>query len=158
MGLSDLAKRMKDGPVAGLPSGTTYFDASAEFSGTLQLRQSVWIDGAIEGEIDCDQDVTIGPSGRVRARIRAQSVVIEGELHGDIEARGEITLHKTARVFGDLTTEGIVVEKGAKVEGRITIGSADQRAAAESSARSARDASALCSAPQALASATAVRE
>jgi cytoskeletal protein CcmA (bactofilin family) len=124
MGLSDLAKRMKDGPVP-VPVGggeTTYFDESAQFSGTLHLRQSVCIDGAIEGEIECDQTVKIGPSGRVTARIRAQSVEIEGELHGDIEARGEITLHKTARVFGDMTTEGIVVEKGAKVEGRIIIG------------------------------------
>jgi cytoskeletal protein CcmA (bactofilin family) len=125
MGFGDLAKRMKDGSApASTASGTTYFDESAEFSGTLHLRQSVCIDGAIEGEIDCDQTVTIGPSGRVRARIRAQSVVIEGELHGDIEARGEITLHKSARVYGDLITEGIVVEKGAKVEGRITIGAA----------------------------------
>jgi cytoskeletal protein CcmA (bactofilin family) len=123
MGLSDLAKRMKDpGAAPGGPE-TTYFDESAQFSGTLHLRQSVCIDGAIEGEIECDQTVKIGPSGRVTARIRAQTVVIEGELHGDIEARGEITLHKTARVFGDMTTEGIVVEKGAKVEGRITIGS-----------------------------------
>jgi cytoskeletal protein CcmA (bactofilin family) len=126
MGISDLAKRMKEGAgVAGAGSGgeTTYFDESSQFSGTLHLRQSVRIDGAIEGEIECDQTVTIGPAGRVTARVRAQSVVVEGELHGDIEARGEITLHKTAKVIGDLMTEGIVVEKGAKVEGRITIGS-----------------------------------
>jgi len=129
MGLGELAKRMKDGP-AGASGETTYFDESAQFSGTLHLRQSVSIDGAIEGEIECDQTVRIGPSGRVSARIRAQSVVIEGELHGDIEARGEITLHKTARVFGDMTTEGIVVEKGAKVEGRITIGSVPAPSAA----------------------------
>lgn len=125
MGISDLAKRMKEGAGGGSSAGggeTTYFDESSQFSGTLHLRQSVRIDGAIEGEIECDQTVTIGAPGRVTARIRAQSVVIEGELHGDIEARGEITLHKTAKVFGDMTTEGIVVEKGAKVEGRITIG------------------------------------
>jgi cytoskeletal protein CcmA (bactofilin family) len=127
MGISDLAKRMKEGAASvggGATAETTYFDESSQFSGTLHLRQSVRIDGAIEGEIECDQTVAIGPTGRVTARIRAQSVVVEGELHGDIEARGEITLHKTAKVIGDLMTEGIVVEKGAKVEGRITIGSA----------------------------------
>lgn len=124
MGISDLAKRMKEGASGGNGGEATYFDESSQFSGTLHLRQSVRIDGSIEGEIECDQSVTIGATGKVTARIRAQSVVIEGELHGDIEARGEITLHKTARVFGDLTTEGIVVEKGAKVEGRITIGTA----------------------------------
>jgi cytoskeletal protein CcmA (bactofilin family) len=120
MGFSDLTRRMKD---AGPEPETTYFDESSQFSGTLHVRQSVCIDGAIDGEIDCEQTVRIGAAGRVTARIRAQSVVIEGEVHGDIESRGEITLHKTARVFGDMTTEGIVVEKGAKVEGRITIGS-----------------------------------
>jgi cytoskeletal protein CcmA (bactofilin family) len=125
---------MKEGAVAPLGGAaeTTYFDESAQFSGTLHLRQSVCIDGAIEGEIECDQTVKIGPSGRVTARIRAQSVEIEGELHGDIEARGEITLHKTARVFGDMMTEGIVVEKGAKVEGRIIIGSVATSAPASS--------------------------
>jgi len=123
MGFSDLAKRKKDGTGSASGGETTYFDESSTFSGTLHLRHGVRIEGSIEGEIECDETVTIGPSGRVTARIRAQTVVIEGELHGDIEARGEITLHKTAKVFGDLTTEGIVVEKGAKVEGRITIGS-----------------------------------
>ena len=137
MGLSDLARRMKDGSGTAPGTETTYFDESAEFSGTLHLRQSVCIDGAIEGEIECDQTVKIGPSGRVTARIRAQSVVIEGELHGNIEARGEITLHKTARVFGDMTTEGIVVEKGAKVEGRITIGCAAPAALPASTPRPA---------------------
>jgi cytoskeletal protein CcmA (bactofilin family) len=66
--------------------------------------------------------VTVGESGRVNAQICAETVVIDGEIHGDIEARGEITLSKTARVYGDIMTEGIVIERGAKVEGRITIG------------------------------------
>ena len=104
-------------------TGTTYFDESSEFSGTLRLQSSACIDGSVEGEIDCERDVTVGPSGRIRAQIHAQSVEIFGEVHGDIQARSEITLHKTARVHGDMTTEGIVIEKGAKVEGRITIGS-----------------------------------
>ena len=58
----------------------------------------------------------------MNAQVRAESVVIDGEIHGDIEARSEIMLSKTARVYGDIMTEGIVIERGAKVEGRITIG------------------------------------
>jgi len=101
---------------------TTYVDATSEFTGTLKLAKSLHIDGAVEGDVDCAATVTIGTSGRVTARVRAESVVIDGEIHGDIEARSEIMLSKTARVYGDLTTEGIVIERGAKVEGRITIG------------------------------------
>ena len=111
--------------MAALPAATattTYVDATSEFNGTLKLAKSLHVDGAVEGEIDCAATVTIGASGRVNAQVRAESVVIDGEIHGDIEARSEITLSKSARVYGDLMTEGIVIERGAKVEGRITIG------------------------------------
>ena len=100
----------------------TYVDEKSEFQGSLKLQKSVHIDGTIEGELDCSATVTIGPTGKVTARIRAESVLIDGEVHGDIEARTEITLRKSARVYGDLKTEGIVIERGAKVEGQITIG------------------------------------
>ncbi|HTO08513.1 MAG TPA: polymer-forming cytoskeletal protein [Myxococcota bacterium] len=100
----------------------TYFDESSQFTGSLKLNKAVHIDGSIEGDLDCTAAVTIGTSGKVTARIRAESVLIDGEVHGDIEARSEITLRKTARVYGDMKTEGIVIERGAKVEGQITIG------------------------------------
>jgi len=120
-------------------STTTYVDESSEFSGTLKLAKSLHIDGAIEGEIECAETVTIGASGRVTASVCAEFVVIDGEIHGDIEARSEITLSKTARVYGDLMTEGIVIERGAKVEGRITIGPV---------ARSVRPATVVTPAPE----------
>ena len=100
----------------------TYFDESSQFTGSLKLSKSVQVDGSIEGDLDCAGQVTIGTTGKVTARIRAESVLIDGEVHGDIEARTEITLRKSARVYGDLKTEGIVIERGAKVEGQITIG------------------------------------
>ena len=104
------------------PATTTYVDESSQFTGTLKLTKNLVVDGTVEGEIDCAATVTIGSSGRVNAQICAETVVIDGEIHGDIEARSEISLSKTARVYGDLMTEGIVIERGAKVEGRITIG------------------------------------
>jgi cytoskeletal protein CcmA (bactofilin family) len=120
---------------------STYVDASSEFTGSLKLQKSVHIDGSVEGELDCSATVTIGPNGKVTARIRAESVLIDGEVHGDIEARTEITLRKSARVYGDLKTEGIVIERGAKVEGQITIGpsggNASRRANANGGSESA---------------------
>lgn len=103
-------------------SAATYFDQSSAFTGSLKLQKNVHIDGSIDGELECAATVTIGPSGKVTASIKAESVIIDGEVHGDIEARTEITLRKSARVYGDLRTEGIVIERGAKVEGQITIG------------------------------------
>jgi cytoskeletal protein CcmA (bactofilin family) len=102
----------------------TYVDATTEFRGSLKLKGNVALDGTIEGDVVCSGTVRIGASGHITGEIRADSVVIDGEVHGDLHVQSEITLHKSARVFGDMTTQGIVIEKGAKVEGRITIGTA----------------------------------
>ena len=115
------AGEARPSPLPALPAGT-YFDQSSAFTGSLKLQKNVHIDGSIDGELDCAGTVTIGATGKVTATIRAESVLIDGEVHGDIEARTEITLRKSARVYGDLRTEGIVIERGAKVEGQITIG------------------------------------
>jgi cytoskeletal protein CcmA (bactofilin family) len=100
-----------------------HLDAGSELSGTLRAQRDIRVDGSIDGEIECAGTVTVSANARVKANVRASSVVIDGEVHGDIDAESEITLRKTARVHGDLTTEGIVIERGAKLEGRITIGS-----------------------------------
>jgi len=104
---------------------TTYLDEGCELTGTLSFREGVRIDGRVEGEIDCKKTLVVGESGRVNATIRSESVVIHGQVEGDIAARRKITLHKSARVTGDMCTAGIVIEEGARVEGRILIGSED---------------------------------
>ena len=134
VGAAPAAESAKPRALAASPANTTYVDESSHFTGTLKLQKSLVVDGSVEGEIDCAATVTIGASGRVNAQICAETVLIDGEIHGDIEARGEITLSKSARVYGDIMTEGIVIERGAKVEGRITIGpvkSAKRSAAGE---------------------------
>lgn len=112
--------------VPAVAEAPTYFDEQSEFSGTLRLSNSATIDGRIEGEIECHGSIAVGPTGSVQGQIHAESVVVHGEVHGDIDARAEITLHKSARVHGDMVTEGIVIERGATVEGKITIGALSQ--------------------------------
>ena len=51
---------------------------------------------------------------------------MSGEVRGDITARRKITLQKTARVKGNLCTPGIVIEEGARLRGRIVIGSEEE--------------------------------
>lgn len=116
---------------------TTFLDASTDFSGKLKCTESLRIDGRVEGEVHCDHTVAIGEPGVVHALIQADSVVIAGQVNGDINARSKITLEKTACVTGDLCTPGIVIQEGAKLEGRIVIGSDEGRASQKSVSRPA---------------------
>jgi cytoskeletal protein CcmA (bactofilin family) len=109
--------------------GMTYIDEGCEFSGKLKFKDTVRIDGTIEGEIQSENTVVVGPSGVVRAKIQSDSVVVLGVVEGDILARRKITLHETAQVTGEIRTAGIVIEEGARFRGRIAIGSDDAKAA-----------------------------
>lgn len=105
---------------------STSIDATSDFRGTLRCRETLRIDGRVKGEVVCDKTVLIGEGGTVHANIIADSVEVSGEVKGDITARCKITLDRTARVTGDLATPGIVIEEGAKLEGRIVIGSEEK--------------------------------
>ncbi len=112
---------------AGRPPRTvapsTSIDSSSEFKGTLRCKETLRIDGRVKGEVMCEKTVLIGEGGKVHANVEADSVEIAGEVKGDITAHRKITLARTANVIGNLATPGIVIEEGAKLEGRIVIGS-----------------------------------
>ena len=110
-------------PAARTVAPSTCIDASTELEGTLRCRETLRVDGRVNGEVHCEKNVIIGEGATVRAAIEADEVAISGEVKGDIMARRKITLDRTARVVGDLCTPGIVIEEGAKLEGRIMIGS-----------------------------------
>lgn len=102
---------------------STSVDASSELEGRLRCKQTLRIDGCVRGEVDCEKAVLVGEGAKVFASIAADEVQIAGYVEGDISARRKITLARTAVVSGDLTTPGIVIEEGAKLKGRIVIGS-----------------------------------
>ncbi len=104
-------------------SPTTSVDASSELEGRLRCKQTLRIDGSIKGEVECEKTVLVGECAKVLASIAADEVQIAGLVQGDITARRKITLERTAVVLGNLITPGIVIEEGAKLKGRILIGS-----------------------------------
>jgi cytoskeletal protein CcmA (bactofilin family) len=134
---------------------STSVDASSEFEGRLRCHQTLRIDGRMKGEIECEKAVLVGEGARIFAQITADEVQIAGVVEGDITARRKITLARTATVIGDLTTPGIVIEEGAKLKGRIVIGSdavstADAAAESESKkAQASKKASAAAAKPEA---------
>jgi cytoskeletal protein CcmA (bactofilin family) len=111
-------------------SPATSVDAASVFEGKLRCKETLRIDGRIAGEVECEKTVLVGEGAVVEANIAAEEVKISGVVKGDIAARRKITLERTAVVTGDLTTPGIVIEEGAKLKGRIVIGS-DEVAGAE---------------------------
>ena len=89
--------------------------------GEIYSREPLYLDGEIDGSIEVDHSLTIGPNGKVRAKVKAKELVIFGSIHGDVEASGRIAIMTGASLIGDVKTAGIVIEDGAYFKGGIDI-------------------------------------
>jgi cytoskeletal protein CcmA (bactofilin family) len=110
-------------PAQPTPPTATFIDGSTQIEGTVRCKETLRIDGQLSGELECEKTVLVRQGAKVTANIAAETVQVSGEVKGNISARRKITLDRTARVNGDLATPGIVIEEGAKLKGRIVIGS-----------------------------------
>ena len=83
------------------------------FTGTLEVRGGLRVDGVVKGKIISSDEVTIGSTGMVEAEIEANSVVVAGKLTGNIMASDRIELQANCDVEGDLRSKSLVIEQGA---------------------------------------------
>jgi cytoskeletal protein CcmA (bactofilin family) len=89
--------------------------------GQIHSVEEMYIDGEVEGKLDLQQRLTIGPRGQVRADIKAREVVILGNVRGNVEVSDKITIQKNGSLIGDVKTAGIVIDDGAYFKGSIDI-------------------------------------
>jgi cytoskeletal protein CcmA (bactofilin family) len=94
---------------------------SVIIKGELSGSEDLYLDGEVEGSIELKQhSVTIGPNGRVKARVSAKSVVIEGKVDGNLIGSERVEIRGTAVVNGDIVTKRIVIAEGASFKGSVT--------------------------------------
>ena len=63
--------------------------------------------------------LTVGPSGRLQADVRAREIIVVGSIQGNVEATERIDIKKHASIIGDLKGARFAVEDGAHVKGTI---------------------------------------
>jgi cytoskeletal protein CcmA (bactofilin family) len=83
------------------------------FTGTLDVKGALRIDGKIKGKVISNDCVTIGSTGMVEADIEADTAVVAGRLIGNINTSNKIELQANCDVEGDLKTGSLVIEQGA---------------------------------------------
>jgi cytoskeletal protein CcmA (bactofilin family) len=91
------------------------------FDGRFYVNGSIMIEGKFQGDIRTDDQLIVGPTGKVKTDIQARKVTIAGTLIGNITATEEVTLLHTGKVLGNITTPKLTVEQGVITEGKVTI-------------------------------------
>lgn len=110
-------------PLAPQPTSShkTVFGKSMKIVGEVSSDEELQLDGDLEGKLTLNNRLTIGPSSKVKANIKAKEVVVSGTVYGNVEAESRITLRTGANLVGDIKTAGIVIEDGAYFKGGIDI-------------------------------------
>ncbi len=103
------------------PGTAVTVGSTMRLKGEICSDEELYLDGEIEGTVEVRHCVTIGPNGKVKARVTARDLVVWGSIQGDVEASGRIAIMTGASIVGDVKTAGIVIEDGAYFKGGIDI-------------------------------------
>ncbi len=91
------------------------------FNGRFYVNGSIQIEGKFQGDIRTDDQLVVGPTGKVKTDIVARRVTVAGTLIGNITASEEVSLLHTGKVLGNISTPKLTMEPGVVTEGRVTI-------------------------------------
>ncbi len=100
---------------------TASIGTSMSIKGEIRSREELFVDGEIEGGVDVQHCLTVGPNGKVRANIKAREVIIFGSVRGNVEVTEKISIRQNGSLVGDIKTSGIVIDDGAYFKGSIDI-------------------------------------
>lgn len=89
-----------------------------EFTGTIRAKETVRIDGYVNGEIFSEGTLIVGNGGKVDGRIEAVNIQIGGEVHGELVASGKIEANDTGRIYADIRTRSLIVDEKAEFYGK----------------------------------------
>ncbi len=102
------------------PSDVT-IPADTSFTGDIDTKAGIRINGRIKGDVTALGDVVIGSYGSIDGSLTGSAVSISGIVTGDVEATGVLHMFAGSRIDGDIQALGIVIEEGAHFKGKCTI-------------------------------------
>jgi len=103
------------------PRQAASIGASMSIKGEIKSREELIIEGEVEGSVESQSVVTVGPNGKVKANIKAREVVIYGSVRGNVEVTEKIAIREQGSLIGDIKSAGISIDDGAYFKGSIDI-------------------------------------
>jgi cytoskeletal protein CcmA (bactofilin family) len=103
------------------PRQSATIGQSMRIKGEIHTKEELLVDGEVEGSMESQSLVTVGPKGKVRANIKAREVVIYGEVRGDVEVSHKLAIREQGSLVGNVKSAGISIDDGAYFKGSIDI-------------------------------------
>ena len=94
---------------------------SMTIKGEIRAREELLVDGDVEGILESQSLLTVGPNGKVRGNIKARQAAIFGSVRGNVEVTEKIAIREQGSLIGDIRGAGISIDDGAYFKGSIDI-------------------------------------
>lgn len=107
-----------------LKEAETIIGPSVKVKGEFNGQGDIIVEGVLEGSLKTGNRLRVGDKAKIKASVEAKDSSISGEVTGNIKIKGFLELTATARITGDVEAASIAIEKGAQINGRITMGGA----------------------------------
>lgn len=105
----------------------TVIGGSIKVKGNFQGQGNIVVEGFLEGSLKTEANILIGGQAKIVANIEAKDAVVNGEIKGNIKAKSYLAIGKTAKIFGDIQYGEISIERGAIINGQISMVGEDGR-------------------------------
>jgi cytoskeletal protein CcmA (bactofilin family) len=94
--------------------------------GSLKGTGLLKIDGSIDGDLFCEDDVIIGTSGHIKGNMVCNNAYIHGIIHGNISCKSTLTIENCGKVKGDISVKKLMISEGGILDGKCTMISYEQ--------------------------------
>ncbi len=101
----------------GLGELNGFLGEGGQFTGDVNFRGALRVDGRLEGSLICGGTLIIGENGRIDAEIRVERLQVRGQVRGNIAARRWVELLETSQVTGTIRTPRLTIWRGAVFNG-----------------------------------------
>lgn len=119
------SKKMKMEPTTKphVPSqATTVIARGVKVEGDFNSDGDVLIEGEVKGSLKTTSDLSVGGESVIAADIKAGTATVSGRVDGNMVVDGQLVVKSSANIHGDIVAETMTVEKGAQLEGKVSIG------------------------------------
>ena len=96
---------------------------SITIKGDLTGDEDLLVEGNVEGKIDLpNNELTIGPNGKVRADVHGKSVIVVGHVAGNVSGTERVEIQASGVIDGDVRAPKLLIQEGAVLNGAVDMG------------------------------------
>lgn len=99
---------------------TTLIGEGCRIQGDIHAKDSLKIDGQVQGNLKIEGSVIIGEKSHVQGDIQCADLVVFGRLDGNVTVR-QLQLKQTAQIYGNIEAQILQVEPGAVYQGSVSM-------------------------------------